>query len=277
MSGPASHLLRGSPSLHFLEWNPRGRVTVIVLHGATANAWWWAPMARAISPELRLLALDQRGHGDSDWVRPSAYAPADYAGDLARFIEQVAPGAGDARPIVVGHSMGGIIALAFARNHPEHARAVAAIDVAITSSRPRDRFLRRLRALPTVTYPDLATARARYRLMPAEGAVAPEILHEIAERSLARTDEGRFTLKFDRESFFGSDGIHVLETIREIELPTLLVRAERSRIMTAEAAVAAARAGRRARLATIPAAHHHVLLEKPEALARVLTEFIESL
>ena len=87
-----------------------------------------------------------------------------------------------------------------------------------------------------MTYPDLETAKARFRLMPDEGGIAPEILHEIAEKSLARTDDGRWTLKFDRESFFGSDGIDVLETIKEITIPTLLVRAEQSRIMTAEAA-----------------------------------------
>ena len=234
MKEPHGHLLDGSPRLHYLEWNPRGTRTIILMHGNTANAWWWEPVARVIAPEYRLLALDQRGHGDSEWMRPRAYSPTDYAGDIARFVAHVAPKA--EKPVVVGHSMGGLNVLAFARNYPESARGAMAIDVAVTSSRGRDRYLRRLKSIPVVAYPDLATAKARFRLMPKEGGIAEEVLQEIAEKSLARTEEGRWTLKFDRESFLGGDGLAVLETIKEIAIPTMLVRAEHSRIMTAEGA-----------------------------------------
>jgi esterase len=275
MNEPHSHLLDGSPRLHYLEWNPRGTRTIILMHGNTANAWWWEPVARVIAPDYRLLALDQRGHGDSEWVRPRAYSPTDYAADIARFVAHVAPNAD--KPVVVGHSMGGLNVLAFARNHPESARGAMAVDVAVTSSRGRDRYLRRLKSIPVVNYPDLATAKARFRLMPKEGGIAEEVLQEIAERSLARTEEGRWTLKFDRESFLGGDGLAVLETIKEIAIPTMLVRAEHSRIMTAEGAEQARASNANARLVTIPNAHHHVILEKPEAVARVIEEFVASL
>jgi pimeloyl-ACP methyl ester carboxylesterase len=275
MTAPHSHLLEGAPRLHYLEWNPQASRTIVLLHGNSANAWWWEPVARAISPDYRLLALDQRGHGDSEWARPPAYSPTDYAGDLARFVAHVASDA--AKPIVVGHSMGGLSVLAFARAHPKSARGAMAIDVAVTSSRGRDRYLRRLKALPVVTYPDLATAKARFRLMPNEGGIADEVLREIAEKSLARTEDGRWTLKFDRDSFLGGDGLAVLETIKEIDIPTMLVRAENSRIMTADAAEHARASNPHARLVTIPGAHHHVILENPAAVARIIEEFAASL
>jgi len=275
MTSPRSHLLDGVPRLHYLEWNPRGTRTIILLHGNSANAWWWEPLARVIAPEYRLLALDQRGHGDSGWVRPAAYSPADYANDLARFVAHAAANA--EKPVVAGHSMGGLSVLAFARNHPDGVCGAMAIDVAVTSSRGRDRYLRRLKAIPVVTYPDLATAKARFRLMPNEGEIADEVIREIAERSLARTDDGRWTLKFDRESFLGGDGLAVIETIKEIRIPLMLVRAEHSRIMTAEAAQHARASNPKARLVTIPGAHHHVIVEKPEAVARVIEEFAASL
>jgi pimeloyl-ACP methyl ester carboxylesterase len=275
MTAPHSHLLEGTPRLHYLEWNPRAPRTIVLLHGNSANAWWWEPLARVISTDYRMLALDQRGHGDSEWARPPAYSPSDYAADIARFVEHVAAGA--EKPMVVGHSMGGLSVLAFARRHPESARGAMAIDVAVTSSRGRDRYLRRLKALPLVTYPDLATAKARFRLMPNEGGIADAVLHEIAEKSLARTEEGRWTLKFDRESFFGGDGLAVMETIKEIRIPTMLVRAEHSRIMTAESAEHACASNPHTRLVTIPGAHHHVILENPDAIARVIEEFAASL
>jgi pimeloyl-ACP methyl ester carboxylesterase len=275
MTAPHSHLLDGTPRLHYLEWNPDGARTVILLHGNSANAWWWQPVARAIAPGYRLLALDQRGHGDSEWARPVAYSPVDYANDLARLVAHVA--SNTEKPLIVGHSMGGLNVLAFARYHSEQARGVMAIDVSVTSSRGRDRYLRRLKGLPVVTYPDLPTAKARFRLMPNEGGIADDVLHEIAERSLARTEDGRWTLKFDRESFLGGDGLAVLETIREIKIPTMLVRAQHSKIMTAEAAETARASNPNARLVTIGDAHHHVILEKPAEVARVIEHFAASL
>ena len=275
MTAPHSHLLEGSPRLHYLEWNPDAARTIVLLHGNSANAWWWDPVARATSPEYRLLALDQRGHGDSEWTRPVAYSPLDYARDLERFIEHAC--AGREKPVVVGHSMGGLNVLAFARRSPERARGAVVIDSAVTSSRGRDRYLSRLKGLPVVTYPDLDTAKARFRLMPDEGGIATAILHEIAEKSLARTDDGRWTLKFDRESFLGGDGLAVLETIKEIRIPMMLVRAERSKIMTVEGLEFARVANPRMRVVTIPDAHHHVILEKPDAVVRVIEEFAASL
>ena len=275
MTAPHSHLLEGSPRLHYLEWNPNALRTVVLLHGNSANAWWWDPVARATAPGFRLLALDQRGHGDSEWTRPPAYSPADYAADLARFVEHSS--AGREAPVVVGHSMGGLNVLAFARKSAESARGAMAIDVAITSSRGRDRYLSRLKGLPVVNYPDLETAKARFRLMPDEGGIATEIVHEIAEKSLARTDDGRWTLKFDRESFLGGDGLAVLDTIKEIRIPLMLVRAERSRIMTADGMEAARIANPQVQVLTIPDAHHHVILEKPDVVARVIEDFATSL
>ncbi len=275
MTAPHSHLLDGTPRLHYLEWNSRAPSTIILLHGNSANAWWWEPVARVIAPEYRLLALDQRGHGDSEWARPAAYSPSDYANDIARFVAHVTANA--EKPVVVGHSMGGLNVLLFARDHRESARGAMAIDVAVTSSRGRDRYLKRLKGLPVVTYPDLATAKARFRLMPNEGGIPDEVLREIAERSLARTDEGRWTLKFDRESFLGGDGLAVLETIKEIRIPTMLVRAEHSRIMTAEGAEQARASNPQARLVTIADAHHHVILKKPGRVARVIEDFAASL
>ncbi len=273
MDEPASHFLAGAPRLHYLEWNPAGARTLLLLHGNSANAWWWRPMAEALrGSNLRLLALDLRGHGDSEWVWPPDYSPAAYADDLARLIR----GANAEGAIAIGHSMGGIAVLAFALRYHQLTRAVVVIDVAITSGPRRNRYLRRLRTIPTISYPDLATAKARFRLMPNEGIIAPEILGEIAERSVQRTIDGRYTMKFDRESFFGSDGLDVAAAIAAVRIPLLLVRAERSRIMTAEAAANARRSDPPVEVVTILNAHHHLPLEAPELLARAIQQFAAS-
>jgi pimeloyl-ACP methyl ester carboxylesterase len=273
MSAPRSRFVGIDPRLHFLEWNPDGARTLILLHGNSANAWWWQWVAAELPKDLRLLALDQRGHGDSEWVKPPAYKPHDYAEDVARLIREVVP---DQKPIVVGHSMGGVVTLAFASRYPALLRSAIVIDTAVASTRGRDRFLRRLKALPTVVYPDLDTAKSRFRLMPNEGGIPAERLLTIAERSLEPTNDG-YTLKFDRESFFGGDGIPVMETIRGLRVPTLLVRAQMSRIMTQESSEAAAASNPNVKLVVIQHAHHHVILEKPREVAAVIEEFIATL
>jgi pimeloyl-ACP methyl ester carboxylesterase len=272
MSQPARRFVAGTPRLHYLEWNPRGRHTVVFLHGNSANSWWWQSAAEALSAaDLRLLALDFRGHGDSEWVRPPAYLPDDYADDLVRLIRFAK--AEDAT--AAGHSMGGIVVLAFTQRYHQLLRAVIALDIAISSSPRRNRYLARLKSLPIISYPDLATAKARFRLMPDDGIIPAEVLADVAERSLHRTADDRYTLKFDRESFFGSDGLDVMTAIGSVRIPLLLVRAEHSRIMSAEAARAAARSNPLVRLLTIPGVGHHLPLECPAALARVIADFVK--
>jgi pimeloyl-ACP methyl ester carboxylesterase len=272
MSAPRSRFSHSSPRIHFMEWNPDASRTIVLLHGNSANAWWWQWVAAEMPKDLRLLALDQRGHGDSEWVKPPAYKPYDYAADLANFIREEVR---DRHPIVVGHSMGGVVTLAFAHRYAELARGVIVIDTAVVSTRGRDRFLHRLKALPTVVYPDLETAKARFRLMPNEGEIPEDRVLAIAEKSLMPAESGGYTLKFDRESFFGGDGLQVMDTIRALRLPTLLVRAEKSRIMTQDSSEAAAASNPHTRLVVIPHAHHHVILEKPAEVARVIAEFAE--
>lgn len=294
MIPPRSGAVASAPRLHYLVWKGRGVGSLVLVHGNTANAGWWRwtvaalegnPGAAAPEPGKRLassatdrrrglnfdrvVALDLRGHGESAWVNPPDYSPAVYGEDIARLIGDL----GLDRPVVAGHSMGGVAALAFARRFPALARAVVVIDVAVTSTARRNRYLRHLRALPTVVYPDRATALAKFRLMPREGEIAPAILAAVAAQSLARTASGGYTMKFDRASFFGSDGLDVTAAIRQITIPLLLVRAGLSRIMTAAAAAAAAASNPLAQLVTIPGAHHHLPLERPAELAAALCRF----
>ncbi len=270
---PASRFLDGSPRLHYLEWHPHAARTLILLHGGSGNAWWWQPLAEAIASKFRLLALDQRGHGESQAADPPRYRPEDYARDLARFVKHLELGSA----IVVGHSMGGINALAFASRHPEAARAVVVVDAPLTSNPRRDHFLRRLKGLPIVAYPDLETAKKRFRLIPKEGDIPAHIVAAIAEHSLTRMADGRYTLKFDRETFVGEDGIDSLEAIKTVRAPVLLVRGELSNLMTLDAIRRATDSNPLVRLVTIPRAHHHILLERPELLAHEIERFVGEL
>jgi len=275
MRTPVSRFVSGPPRLHCLRWEAAHRRadTIVFVHGNSANAWWWRFVAESFESAASLIALDLRGHGDSAWTRPPAYSPHDYAQDIANLITEFEL----ERPIVVGHSMGGVATIAFAERFPQLARAIVAVDVPVTSTPRRNRYLRHLKSLPKVVYPDLPTALRSFRLMPNEGEIPPEVVLEIAKKSLIRTEDDTYTLKFDRDSFFGSDGIDVAATITRLTLPLLLVRAGESRIMLADSAEKARESNRLVQLITMPGAHHHLPLEYPLELARALEDFARAI
>jgi len=95
----------------------------VLLHGITANARVWDPIALRLAERYRVVAVDQRGHGQSD--KPNAgYAAADFVADTRRLIEDI----GTEPAVVIGHSMGARNGLATAARHPDLVAACVAID-----------------------------------------------------------------------------------------------------------------------------------------------------
>ena len=99
-----------------------GDPAIVFVHGWTCDHTQFLPQADYFSPRHRVVLVDLRGHGRSDAVGPF---------DISSFAEDLSwlcGGLGLDRPVIVGHSMGGMIAVQFAALHPEAVRAVAALD-----------------------------------------------------------------------------------------------------------------------------------------------------
>src|SRR5436305_5655061 len=111
--------------LRCLEWGQPGALPVICVHGYTSSAEAFNALARHVQDRVHLVAMDVRGHGDSAWSPDGAYQYADQAGDLA--------GLADAldfeRFVLVGTSMGGIVAMAYAAQHAERLRGLVINDI----------------------------------------------------------------------------------------------------------------------------------------------------
>src|SRR5688500_2775063 len=109
--------------LHYLDWGGAGP-PIVLLHGLRDQAHEWDPIAPALTPLGRVLALDQRGHGESE-APATGYAPENFAADLAAFCAALALD----RPVVIGHSLGGRVAYHFAAAWPERLRALVLVDI----------------------------------------------------------------------------------------------------------------------------------------------------
>lgn len=104
-----------------------GDPAIVFVHGWTCDHTHWRPQVPAFEKSHRVLALDQRGHGASE--KPDQdYTIAGFAADLAKFIESLSLD----RPVVVGHSMGGVITLRLAFDRPDLMRAAVLVDAVVT-------------------------------------------------------------------------------------------------------------------------------------------------
>jgi pimeloyl-ACP methyl ester carboxylesterase len=114
-------------------WNPGLKRTVLAFHGITASHVSWRAVARALEPTRTFVAPDLRGRGGSRDVA-GPFGMARHGEDAVALLDSI----GVDRVEVVGHSMGGFVAMRFAANHPERVRSVTLVDGGVPLPLPTD-------------------------------------------------------------------------------------------------------------------------------------------
>jgi pimeloyl-ACP methyl ester carboxylesterase len=108
--------------IRLAEWAGRGQA-ILCIHGITANCRCWDVMASALAPEYRVFAMDLRGRGRSD--KPaSGYSIEHHCRDIVALLDDL----GLKRPVIMGHSLGAFISLAFAAHYPDRVDRIILVD-----------------------------------------------------------------------------------------------------------------------------------------------------
>ena len=115
--------------LRYLDWGTEGRTPLVCLHSHTAQAHIWDEFAEAVSGQYHVLAVDQRGHGESQWA-DTGYARDRFVEDLAAFVDALDL----KRFVLVGGSMGGWNSLLYTMDHPDRVERIVLVDIAPESS-----------------------------------------------------------------------------------------------------------------------------------------------
>ncbi len=251
-------------TLHALEWGEVSHPIVVLLHGGGANAHWWDHIAPSLAEGKRVIALDFRGHGDSD--HPDELMVGAFNFDLESLLNDL----GTQDVVLIGHSMGAHVALDHAAHHPA-TRSLVLIELSRGGER-RSRRVARLALSLRRAYSTREEAIDRFRFIPGAVHVEESLRHSIAANSVQPTADGRWAFKFDPR-WFGVESRRRPDPA-DVSCPTLLVRGAESTLLSAEGAASLVDEIPDARLLEIEAAGHHVLLDRPLELIAALRGFL---
>jgi pimeloyl-ACP methyl ester carboxylesterase len=252
--------------LHAIHHGDPSRSKLVLLHGGGANAHWWDDVAPVLAERFHVVALDFRGHGDSDQPEPR---PGAFQRDLAALLDHL----GAPEATLLGHSMGGHVALEHAARHggARRPRALVVVDVA-RGAGTRTRRLMRLALAARRTYRTRQEAVARFRFLPPAPGAAADLRERIAACSVREEPDGRFAFKFDPRWFALGPGAG--PDLERVATPTLLVRGAESPLLSRDGALAIVAEIRGARLVEIEGAGHNVHLERPARFLEAVLSFL---
>ena len=259
----------GGLSFHFTDWGGDGP-PLVLLHGLSGHARTWDHTAAALSDRYRVLALDQRGHGDTD-PAPS-YGFTAMAGDLLAFLDNL----GLPRITLAGLSMGGIVSFVFASKHPERVSRLAVLDIGPEiAPAGAQNVAASMSAQDTFESEDEAFALARA----ANPRPSDATLRHRVQHNLRALPDGRLTLKFDKAlrrpgAIFDATAEQLWAAWRSVRCPVLLIRGDDSDILAAATAQRMLAENDHAELVTIADCGHSITSDRPEALLDVLAPWL---
>ena len=262
---------------HFLEWGAPDAPPIVLLHGGHQSAHSWDLVSLHLARDYRVLALDQRGHGDSEWARDVEYSNHTMSLDAEAFIETL----GLQRPILIGHSMGGRNAMLLTKRAAARLRALVLVDIGPEiSDKGRQAISSFVRS--NEEFDDLEHFVRNVRQYDPYRSRA-HIERTVKYNMLQRAD-GKFVSKCDsnprRLGVLHSSGAQdniSLDDARNFSLPVLVLRGEKSNILTFDAAERFRDALPRGTLVTVPDCGHNVHSQNTKGFIAALGGFLSTL
>jgi len=255
--------------IHYLDFGGDGKQPLIMLHGIGRVAHTFDHVASHFNQNYHVMAVDMRGHGDSDWDPKAAYLVEDYVKDIEGLAQQLR-----LRNIVIwGNSTGGRVAQVFAGLHPDLVAAVIAEDVG--PERPReiaDGFTSRLKqedekgwATEDELFAQLKTGSPR---------TADEILRAYAHFGSKKRPDGRVIWKRDPGIGNGFVPTELWRFVRQIKSPIIYVLGGRSTIVPAATQEELRKTLPQVQIVTMPGLGHYPSEENPKDFLPIVDGFL---
>jgi pimeloyl-ACP methyl ester carboxylesterase len=267
--------------LHYADWGNETAPPLILIHGGLDHCRNWDAIARELQPHFHIMAPDLRGHGDSEWARGSSYSIADHVYDLSRLMRF----AELQEAAIVGHSLGGMISLAYAGTYPDRVSRLVVLDGAFLSgSRPapiHEQMSRWIDQLDRISAHEASAFRtieeAGQRLSARNKRLTSAQALHLARHGVRQNPDGSYRWKFDhyqraRAPYRLSPEDHIALWSR-VSCPTLLVWGDESFLPDPEAAGLLAHF-KQAELEKIAGAGHWLHHDRLDEVLALLRRFL---
>jgi len=258
--------------LHYLDWGHEGAPPMLLLHGFSGHAHTWDTLARAMGDEFHVLALDQRGHGDSAWAPHGAYTVDDHVSDIAAFHAQLM-----LDPVLlIGLSMGGRNAIMFTGVHPGKVEKLVIVDIGPDIDPRGVERVRRMAAEAPEEFASLDEAMTYLKSYYTHAADAA--LRHRVEHGLKRLPNGKYTWKYDKflrdqRRQRPAPTVDLWPVVRRIKVPTLIMRGSESDIFTVDTAKRMQELIPGSQFVEIQGAGHAIPTDAPGAFEQAVREF----
>lgn len=245
-----------------------GKTPIVLLHGLMGFAANWGKIWPELSKDQQVLVLDQCGHGRSAH-RETGYAPGDYASDLNALLERL----GWTQVHIVGHSMGGRVALAFCSNFPQKTLSVTLEDSGV-EARP-DRLLWIKALLDAIPTPFINQSEAKSFFAQNYGT---SMLGTFLYANLKERDDGSWDWRFYRngmiETIRTGRCLDASQAFTNLKIPNLIVRGGKSEEFSQDEFERMIAMNANSQGAIIKDAGHFVHAEKPAEFTQALHNFL---
>lgn len=259
------------------EWGAPDAQPLVLLHGLRGFSGTWRGLAQALSRDWRLIAIDQRGRGESDWDPAANYYTDAYLADLESLVAEL----NIDRFVLLGHSMGGTTSYVYAATHPDRLEALVVEDIApgaSVSGAGAERIRREMAELPS-DFSDWTEARTYWRTL--RPTVNDEALEQRLSESLCETGAGRIGWRYDAAGI-GSTRltpdperlVDLWPVVEAIRTPSLIIRGERSDFCGLGAVLEIENRNAAFTHVTVPNASHYVHDDAPEVFAGLVQGFL---
>lgn len=252
----------GELALRYLDWGSDRAPLLLLLHGFAQTAHSWDFVSLSLAGSYHVIALDARGHGDSDWAQDKDYSSSAHQRDLDRLVSSL----GVRSLGVIGLSMGGKTAYTFAARHADLVKALVIVDTGPVGMPSGGRRIRSFVQLPDErdSYEDFVQGVHEYQPLR-----SIEQIRNTLKFNVRQIPSGKWTWKYDR--FLRDPGYRRPTTppeegwqyLRQIRCPTLLVKGDQSDVLAHETALEMMRTIRTCTYAVVERAGHIVPGDNP--------------
>lgn len=255
--------------IHYLDWGSADKQPLVMLHGIGRVAHTFDHIATHFNRNYHVMAVDMRGHGDSDWEPQGAYLVEDYVKDIEGLAAQL-----QLRNIVIwGNSTGGRVAQVFAGLHPDLVAAVISEDVG--PERPREIAESLTSRIPQEDARGWASEDELVAQLRAGNArTSDEILRAYAHFGSKRRADGRIIWKRDPKIANGFVPTELWRLVRQIKSPIIYILGGRSTIVPAETQEQLRRTLPQVQIVTIPGLGHYPSEENPKDFLAIVDRFL---